>query len=330
MSELSSTESADQASEEAVPQIPVEEQPVAQDAGAEPAEPQPEPVAAEPVSTSDEPDESDEPTWQRFDLATEAEAGFVAAAEALADGRLVVLPTDTVYGIAADALSANAVQGLLDAKQRGRDMPPPVLIAEPAMLRALVTDVPAEVDALVNRFWPGALTLIMKAQPSLRMDLGRTQGTIAVRVPDQDDARALLRRTGPLAVSSANISGEPAATTIDEAISQLGNAVAVYLDAGPTAGQTASTIIELASTKTGRIVRAGVLEHAALAEVLTGLADLAVPDPEPEPDAPVEEAVETVEAEAEEVVDLGQATPEMPAGEPQAQSEPAPGEAPDA
>ena len=157
--------------------------------------------------------ESDEPRRRRVDLSTERDEGLAAAQDALANGDLVVIPTDTVYGIAADALQPAAVQGLLDAKHRGRDMPPPLLIAEPAMLRALVIDVPVEVDALINRFWPGALTLIMRAQPTLRMDLGKTEGTIAVRVPDHPDARALLRQTGPLAVSSANVSGQPPATT---------------------------------------------------------------------------------------------------------------------
>lgn len=223
-----------------------------------------------------------EPTWQRFDLATQAREGLQAAEEALAAGQLVVLPTDTVYGIGADAFNPAAVQELLDAKNRGRDMPPPVLIAEPAMLRALVATVPPEVAALIDRFWPGALTLIMKAQASLRIDLGRTQGTIAVRVPDHDGARALLRRVGPLAVSSANVSGQPAATSVEQAIAQLGNSVAVYLDAGPTPGPVASTIIDLASTPDGRIVRAGALTHADLSQVLTALADLPAPEPEPE------------------------------------------------
>lgn len=241
-----------------------------------------------------------EPMAQRFNLATDPEAGYAAAIKALAAGRLVVLPTDTVYGIAADALQADAVQGLLDAKQRGRDMPPPVLIAEPAMLRALVASVPAEVTELAKRHWPGALTLIMKAQASLRMDLGRTEGTIAVRVPDHDQTRELLRRTGPLAVSSANVSGQPPATSIDEAFAQLGAAVAVYLDGGPTPGPVASTIVELANTPGGRIVRAGVIGHAELAEVLPELMD--VPAPEPEPEAapqPVEPEPDTTEPESD-------------------------------
>lgn len=259
--------------------------------------PEPEPIVepgAEPA----------EPTWRRFDLVSQAAEAFEAAEDALAAGGLVVLPTDTVYGIAADALNPTAVQGLLDAKKRGRDMPPPVLIAEAAMLRALVNEVPVKVDGLINRFWPGALTLIMTAQSSLRMDLGRTEGTIAVRVPDQDQTRALLRRTGPLAVSSANLSGEPAATDIDQAIEQLGNSVAVYLDAGPTPGPVASTIIDLASTPSGRIVRAGVISHADLAEVLTELVDLATPDAEEAADPVAEVAADSpAEPAAEEAAD---------------------------
>ena len=232
-----------------------------------------------------------EPAWRRFDLSTQLDEALSAAEQALAAGQLIVLPTDTVYGIAADALQADAVQALLDAKRRGRDMPPPVLIAEPAMLRALVADVPPEVDALINRFWPGALTLIMKAQASLRMDLGRTEGTIAVRVPDHADARAVLRRVGPLAVSSANTSGQPPATTVDEAIAQLGASVSVYLDGGPTPGPVASTIIVLASITTGRIVRAGMIGFGELVDVLPQLEDVPAPEASPHPeDAPTSDA----------------------------------------
>lgn len=265
--------------------------------------PKPEPTAADVVAAAlaaadqvdsapdeavPEPEAAAEPSWRRFDLQTQTDEAFAAAEDALASGQLVVMPTDTVYGVAADALQAAAVQRLLDAKQRGRDMPPPVLIAEPAMLRALVAHVAPEVDQLVARFWPGALTLIMKAQTSLRMDLGRTEGTIAVRVPDHVAARDLLRRVGPLAVSSANTSGRDAATTVDEAIEQLGNSVAVYLDAGPTPGPIASTIIDLASTPDGRIVRAGVLAHAELSQVLAKLADL----PEPSSDTAAENSTD--------------------------------------
>ena len=149
-----------------------------------------------------------------------------------------MLPTDTVYGIGADAFSAEAVQRLLDAKGRGRDMPPPVLIGEPSLIRALAVERPrARPSDLIARHWPGALTVICRIQPSLRMDLGDSEDTIALRVPDHELAREILRRTGPMAVSSANLSGQPAALTCDEAIDQLGDSVAVYLDGGELGGQ---------------------------------------------------------------------------------------------
>ena len=157
-----------------------------------------------------------------------------------------MLPTDTVYGIGADAFSADAVQRLLDAKARGRDMPPPVLIGESSLIRALAIDVPEEAKDLIARHWPGALTVICRIQPSLRMDLGDSKDTIALRVPDHELAREILRRTGPMAVSSANLSGLPAALTCDEAIDQLGDSVAVYLDGGELAagGGLPSTIVD--------------------------------------------------------------------------------------
>lgn len=241
---------------------------------------------ATPGASEPEPEPQAEPTipHQRFDLATEREAGFAAARAALAQGRCIVLPTDTVYGIAANALNPDAVQALLNAKDRGRDMPPPVLIAEPAMLPALVAKVPRTVDKIVAKYWPGALTVILKAQESLKMDLGQTNGTIAVRVPDNADARDLLRSTGPLAVSSANISGQPAATDVDAAIAQLGDRVAVYLDGGATPGPMPSTILDYASSIRGRVVRAGLISHADLVALAPLLLDIPAPEPEPEPE----------------------------------------------
>ncbi len=202
-----------------------------------------------------------------FDLTGDADAALEAAAEAVKAGECIVLPTDTVYGIGADAFDAAAVQRLLDAKERGRDMPPPVLVAEPSMLRAVADDVPAGAAVLAKAFWPGGLTLIVKAQPRSGMELGETRGTVAVRVPDHDGARALLRRTGPLAVSSANVSGRPAALDCDDARAQLGDRVAVYLDGGPVSGGVASTIVDFASTPEGRILRQGAIALEALLEV---------------------------------------------------------------
>ena len=128
-------------------------------------------------------------------------------------GELVVLPTDTVYGIGADAFDPDAVRRLLAAKGRGRDMPPPVLVSAPTTLDALAVGVPSYARALIDELWPGPLTLVCRQQPSLQWDLGDTRGTVAVRMPDHAVALELLARTGPLAVSSANRTGLPAATT---------------------------------------------------------------------------------------------------------------------
>lgn len=197
--------------------------------------------------------------------------GIERAAErakvAIDAGECVVLPTDTVYGIAADAFNADAVQRLLQAKGRGRDMPPPVLIGDSAVLPALAATVPPEAQQLVEAFWPGALTLILTAQPSLRMDLGDTEGTIAVRVPADGRSRAVLTKTGPLAVSSANVSGRSPARTIDEAIAQLGDSVSVYLDGGPSGARAASTIVDFTGSEPV-IVRAGGISFEAIAEVV--------------------------------------------------------------
>lgn len=218
---------------------------------------------------------------QYFDVATQRDEALKAAVAAIRAGKSIVLPTDTVYGIGANALDAKAVQGLLDAKQRGRDMPPPVLIADAASLGALVQFVDDDAKALADAFWPGPLTLILRAQEGLRMDLGETRGTIAVRVPDHEFTRTLLRRTGPLAVSSANVSGQPASTNIAEAREQLGDSVAVYLDAGPTPGNLPSSIVDFTVITIGSLVRTGVLSLEQLQEVAKHVSIPEPPQPEP-------------------------------------------------
>lgn len=217
---------------------------------------------------------------QVFDTA-DAEAAFEAAADAIASGQVIVLPTDTVYGVAADPFSPAAVQRLLDAKRRGRDMPPPVLVAEVEMVRSLVSGFDERAEAIARAFWPGPLTLIAAAPDSLRMDLGERGSTIAVRVPDHEFTRELLRRTGPLAVSSANLNGREAALTIDEAVDQLGDSVAVYLDAGTMSGPVPSTIIDLSGVRP-RLLRKGRLTVAEINAVVPGL--LVDPDAVPESD----------------------------------------------
>ena len=185
------------------------------------------------------------------------------AVNAVARGALVVLPTDTVYGVGADAFTPPAVASLLAAKGRGRQMPPPVLVPDLRTLDGLATAVPATARALVAQFWPGGLTVICRAQPSLAWDLGETRGTVALRMPDHPAALALLRRTGPLAVSSANRTGRPAALTAADALDQLGEAVAVYLDGGTAPGGVASTIVDATGDEL-RLVRAGAIDLATL------------------------------------------------------------------
>jgi len=178
-----------------------------------------------------------------FDCSDESQllAGLRAARGAIGRGELVVMPTDTVYGVASDAFRPEAVQRLLDAKERGRDAPPPVLIPGIPTLAALAETVPDEVVALTRAFWPGGLTVIVEARESLAWDLGETRGTVALRMPDHRVALNLLADTGPLAVSSANISGMPAARTAQEALAMLGDRVSVYLDGGEVTAAADST-----------------------------------------------------------------------------------------
>ncbi len=171
-------------------------------------------------------------------------AGIAAAVQAVREGKVVVLPTDTVYGLGADAFAADAVASLLAAKGRGREMPPPVLVPNQRTVDGLAREVPRYVHTLVKSFWPGPLTMVLKSQSSLTWDLGETNGTVALRMPDSEVALALLAQTGPMAVTSANRTGSPAARSAAEAQDQLGDAVAVYLDAGEATGTGASTILD--------------------------------------------------------------------------------------
>ena len=197
--------------------------------------------------------------------------GMRLARQAIATGELVVMPTDTVYGVAADAFSPAAVQRLLDAKGRDRTAPPPVLIPGVATLDALAEQVPDEVRALVEAYWPGGLTVILRARSTLSWDLGETRGTVALRMPAHPIALELLAETGPLAGSSANATGEPAATTAAAAEAMLGDAVAVYLDAGE-GGTQASTIVDATALESPqgklRIVRSGVIPDADIVRVV--------------------------------------------------------------
>ena len=257
-----------------------------------------------------------------FDCSVDSQllTGMRLARGAIGRGQLVVIPTDTVYGLAADAFSAQAVAGLLAAKGRERTAPPPVLIPGIPTLDALATDIPEVVRQLVAEFWPGGLTVILHAQPSLQWDLGETRGTVALRMPANPIALELLAETGPLAVSSANLSGMPSATTAADAEQMLGEHVAVYLDGGPAgefyeaigerAGDTSSTIVDATGIRDGvgllRIVRAGVISRERIAAVVgeemlaperAAAAAEGEVEASAEPDVPADDAASTVDAE---------------------------------
>lgn len=182
-----------------------------------------------------------------------------SAADSVAAGELVVLPTDTVYGLGADAFQAAAVAELLRAKGRGRDFPVPVLVGSWTTIEGLVTNLDQRTRDLIEAFWPGGLTLVVKHAPSLSWDLGDAKGTVAVRMPLHPVAIELLEITGPMAVSSANRHGEPPAQTAAEARRQLGDDVAVYLEDGQVPGGVASTIVDVTG-EVPKVLRLGALE----------------------------------------------------------------------
>jgi tRNA threonylcarbamoyl adenosine modification protein (Sua5/YciO/YrdC/YwlC family) len=218
----------------------------------------------------------------RYDCADaqQREDGLVAAVSAVQNAELVVLPTDTVYGVGADAFIPNAVTKLLEAKGRGRNMPPPVLVGSVSAATALTESLGAFGQDLIDEFWPGPLTLVFRASPTLMWDLGDTMGTVAVRMPLHPVTLDLLRRTGPMAVSSANRHGQPAAITAGDARDQLGDAISVYLDGGPCTDSVPSTILDLTGT-VPRMLRAGALSADALRKVVPVI-DLPSADGQPE------------------------------------------------
>ncbi|GAA1347574.1 L-threonylcarbamoyladenylate synthase [Falsarthrobacter nasiphocae] len=228
--------------------------------------------------------------------------GLAAASAIIQDGRLVVLPTDTVYGVGANAFEPHAVGLLLAAKGRGRSMPAPVLVHRPEALDGIGTEISQEVRDLTAAFWPGALTVIVHQQPSVNLDLGDSMGTVAVRMPDDDVALDLLAFTGPLAVSSANRTGHPAAETAEDAQEQLGEAVDAYLSAGPRGGGegVASTIVD-ATGEVLRVVRQGAISLEALRDVVPSILGLGEEAPSQEPETPGEAVGEASEPPAEGV-----------------------------
>ena len=197
---------------------------------------------------------------RKFSMNNEMERkdGITAAIAAAKRGDLVVLPTDTVYGLGTDAFSQKGPQKLLAAKGRDRNMPIPVLVGHVKALDGLAQRVDGVTKALAEAFWPGALTIVVKAQPTLRWDLGETNQTVALRMPLNPIAIELLNAVGPMAVSSANKTGQPAATNVEEAIAQLGEEVTIYLDGGQTPGNIASTIVDVSSGEI-KLLRQGAI-----------------------------------------------------------------------
>ncbi|MFD5317035.1 L-threonylcarbamoyladenylate synthase [Streptomyces sp. NPDC127098] len=196
--------------------------------------------------------------------------GLREAASAVRRGDLVVLPTDTLYGVGADAFNTGAVGDLFEAKGRSRGLPSPVLIGSPNTLHGLVTDFSERAWELVDAFWPGALTIVAKHQPSLTWDLGETRGTVAVRMPLHPVALELLKDFGPMAVSSANLSGHPPPVDCDGAMDMLGDAVAVYLDGGPTLDTVPSSIVDVTGS-VPVLLRAGAVSEEELRKVVPDL-----------------------------------------------------------
>ena len=249
-----------------------------------------------------------------YDCRDEAQllTGMRQARQAIARGELVVIPTDTVYGVAADAFDHQAVARLLAAKGRGRQSPPPVLVAGVTTLRALVAEVPEPIERLVEEFWPGGLTIVLPAQPSLSWDLGETRGTVAVRMPAHRIALELLEETGPLAVSSANLTGMAAGITAEDAQGMLQDSVAVYLGDGPSKTGIPSTIIDATSLIGGteprvRVLREGAVSRAQLRDVLGDLLE-----PEPGSDEEDIPASEPDSGDASGTDAAGAGTPEAP------------------
>jgi L-threonylcarbamoyladenylate synthase len=200
----------------------------------------------------------------------ERSAGVAAAASAARRGDLVVLPTESVYGLGTDAFSREGVAKLLAAKGRGRDLPLPVLVPGPATVDGLAMALPQAGRDLVAAFWPGGLTVVVRHHPSLAWDLGDTAGNVALRMPLHPVALEVLRETGPLALTSANRAGLPAPTTCADAEQQLGDAVRIYLDAGPCLDQQPSTVVDLTGA-VPRLLRAGAVPVDLLREVCPDL-----------------------------------------------------------
>ncbi len=206
------------------------------------------------------------------DVAADRDAAFEQAVAALRDGKVVVLPTDTVYAVVADAFNPTGTRRIFGAKRRSRRFPLPVLVRSPKQLLGLCDEVPKAADRLMAAYWPGPLTIVTMAQTEMPWDLGDSRGTISLRMPLDDLVLDLVREVGPLAATSANLSGQPASTTPQGAQQQLGDLVEVYLDDGPRAGRERSTIVDLTRDEP-EVLREGPLHSPDVLAVARGELD---------------------------------------------------------
>ena len=193
--------------------------------------------------------------------------GVAAAVDAAKSGELVVLPTDTVYGIGADAFTPHAVSSLHTARGVDRRVAPPVLVGSRHTLDGLVYSLPKAARELADAFWPGALTILVEHLPSLQWDLGETGGVVGVRMPLHPVALEVLREVGPMAVTTANKAGRPAPATAEEAREQLEYSVRVYLEAGAAVDPAPSTIVDVTGD-TPRVLRTGAIPWEKLRDVV--------------------------------------------------------------
>jgi len=182
-------------------------------------------------------------------------AAVAEAARVLSDGWPVGIPTDTVYGLAVDPFQPGAADRIFEAKRRSRDLILPVLVAGLDQARLMADVLPDGALALMGRFWPGALTVVVRGRPGSTADLGDDDGTVGVRCPAHPVARALCEAAGPLATTSANLHGQAPLVTAAEVASTFGAAVPVVLDGGPSTGHP-STVVDC-TTSAPRILRQG-------------------------------------------------------------------------
>jgi L-threonylcarbamoyladenylate synthase len=193
---------------------------------------------------------------------------FEAAIDALRHGEVIVFPTETLYGLGADALNSEAVEKVFQLKGRDSQNPIPVLVADPEMLRNLVSEIPPLAQKLMDRFWPGPLTLVLPAREDVPKPLLNASAGIAVRISSQPIATQLLKTLGrPLTATSANPSGKAPARTLQEGKNYFSGKVNVFLDGGRLTSKSGSTVVEVAGAAI-EIIREGDIAAFELRRVL--------------------------------------------------------------